>query len=153
MLELTYRLTTPLNAETASTDLATIGEIPLRYDLFLGDITFKVGDCDFSTNWGWVPVVDFMACMNSIIVALLNNERLAHFEFTESDAKITFRNDGSRIRVASTYANGDCEVSLDELARSVLMASHRLRAELIASHPKLLTNPVFVKLLPPPPAR
>lgn len=146
-LELTYRLSSSDKGMTTSTDLTTIGEVPLRYDLFLGDITFKVGKCDFSTNWGWVPIIDFMACMNSIIVDLLNDQRLAHFEFTESDAKITFRNDGSMIRIASTYADGSCEVPLGEFIRTVKRESHRLREELLGKHPGLLANPAFNNLL------
>ncbi|MBI2788610.1 MAG: hypothetical protein HYX59_08015 [Elusimicrobia bacterium] len=146
-LELTFRLATSDKERSTSIDLSTIGETPLRYDLFLGDITFKVGNCDFSTNWGWVPIIDFMACMKSVIVGLLNDQRLAHFEFTESDAKITFRNSGSMIRIASTYADGSCEVPLEEFIRTVNSESHRLRNELLAKHPGLLANPAFNELL------
>lgn len=148
MLELTCRLSQLHNTKIESINLATIDEIALRYDLFLGDIAFTADNCDFSANWGWVPIVDFMACMNAIVIDLLNDVRLLHFEFTESDAKITFRNDGSMIRIASTYADGSCHVSLEEFARKVISETRRLREELLASYPELSANPVFDKLLP-----
>lgn len=148
MFELTWRLSPLRNAKIESIDAATIDEIKLRYELFLGDIAFKTNNCDFSTNWGWVPVVDFMACMNSIVIDLLNDARLPYFEFTESDAKITFRNDGSMIHVASTYAEGEFIISLEEFARIVRSETRRLRGELLSLYPRLSANQVFDKLLP-----
>ena len=148
MLKLTCRLSPAQQAKMPSIELSMIDEIALRYDLFLGDIVFKGDNYDFSTNWGWVPIVDFMACMNLIVIELLKDVGTSHFEFTESDAKITFINDGSMIRIECTYADGSCQVSLEEFARNVVMETRRLRRELLGACPTLSGNPIFDKLLP-----
>lgn len=147
MLTIKCRLSSRHLSKMDSAELSSVNEQALRYDLFLGDVVFTAGACDFSTDWGWVPIVDFVACMDAIVRELLNDARLAHFEFTESDAKITFRNDGSNVRIASTYADGEFSIPMCELAHAVQSETKRLHSELICSYPELRNNPVFEKLI------
>jgi len=58
MITLDYRLS-PLPGDRTDRELVSASESELRYSLFLGDVVFRVGDADFSANWGWVPVLDF----------------------------------------------------------------------------------------------
>lgn len=146
MLTIRCRLSPHHLSKLNAAKLSSANEQALRYDLFLGDVNFTSGACDFSTEWGWVPIVDFMSCMNAIVKDLLQDARLAHFEFTESDAKITFRNDGTNVRIASTYADGEFSVPMYILAQVIQAETKRLHSELVCSYPELRRNPVFDKL-------
>jgi len=68
----------------------TVTDTDLRYYLFPGDVAFVVGACDFSTNWGWVPILDFASALLWLLDDL-DESGPRHFEFTESDATIDFR--------------------------------------------------------------
>jgi len=65
-----------LNAVVASDHLGsdfsweTVPEWVLRYECFLGDVTFKIDNVDFSTHWGWVPVLDFALGLSSALGGL-----------------------------------------------------------------------------------
>jgi hypothetical protein len=58
----------------------------------LGNVVFETKDAVLGMDWGWIPVVDFAVAMAMIAKSLKigeNNREV--FEFTESDATITFR--------------------------------------------------------------
>ena len=82
-----------LNAVVASDHLGsdfsweTVPEWVLRYECFLGDVTFKIDNVDFSTHWGWVPVLDFALGLSSALDGL-ESGKSGIFEFTESEAFI-----------------------------------------------------------------
>lgn len=149
MLTIECRLSPQNESKTDSSNLAVVDEYILHYDLFLGDVAFKGDGGDFSTNWSWVPVVDFMACMNAITQDLLNDKPEAQFEFTESDATLTFRLEGPMLYIVSDYADGQVVVPLSEFAKAVEQETKRLRNELSRLYPELVKNPHFHKLLGP----
>lgn len=64
MIELDFEM--QRMSEATVVDWTWANEALLRYDSFLGDIRFVVGDSDLSMNWGWVPVFDFALSLRFI---------------------------------------------------------------------------------------
>ena len=92
MIKLDYIIDETKTGLTADGDLPpdSIGsEMQLHYDIFLGDITFIVDGADFSTELGWVPVLDFAVCLSRAVSALTESPH-DQFEFTGSSDAIDF---------------------------------------------------------------
>ena len=118
----------------------------LRYDCFLGDLQFKVGDLDFSTHWGWVPVLDFALGISSLLDLLEPGDSRV-FEFTESEAVIQLSRIGDSVEVASSYSPGTARVDAEELRAAVRDFVRNLGRRLGAKHPSLLQNAEFLGAL------
>jgi hypothetical protein len=41
----------------AQIDFSSASATDLRYRSLLGDVEFRIGDADFSTQWGWIPLL------------------------------------------------------------------------------------------------
>jgi len=87
-------------------DWRTVSEESLRYDHFLGDVMIRIKGTDLTTTWGWVPVLDFAAGVTNLLYNLQPGcEEI--FEFTESEATLTFRRqEEDLVEVAASYADG-----------------------------------------------
>jgi hypothetical protein len=129
-------------------DLRHVSESELHYDLFLGDITFRVDGFDISTSWGWVPVIDFAACLHRIAEELQPNQSES-FEFTESEHRIEFKLQNNEVEIRATYGTGSAaNVSRDELRRSTREFLRRVLDELGAKYPSLAENMTIRRLYP-----
>lgn len=146
MITLECRLVPPKKPVPA--DLSTADETALHYDLFLGDLVFSVDGQDFSAKWGWTPLADFLGCLLAILRKLETEGGVERFEFTESDAKLSFAKTADGVLIRSNYAPGEAKVPLPELKKAVAAEAARLRDELLRRHPSLSRNPVFKELLP-----
>jgi hypothetical protein len=148
MITLDYLLDTRWASRNASVDLAGADEMTLRYDVLLGDVIFIVNEADFSAKWGWVPIVDFAACLR-YIVHELDERRSAEqiFEYTESDATICFKREGSEVIISANYATGEARVPLNELKTSVDSFVERVNRELCERYPALTRNEALHRLL------
>lgn len=111
----------------------------LRYDHFLGDIVFKIDDCDFSTRWGWVPVLDFALGFNRLLTSL-TSDGSATFEFTESEATLTLRRSLDVVALTSSYSSGVARVDVKVLRVVVYDFVSRIRDRLLVEHPSLARN-------------
>jgi hypothetical protein len=129
--------------DRAEVDLAAADEMVLRYDCFLGDVVFVVGEADFSARWGWVPILDFAVALDGIVDLLVGEGR---FEFTESDAAIDFRRDGDVVQVSTNYMPGSAVVPLVELQAATDAFLRRVVADLTARHPELARNTYVAQL-------
>lgn len=119
-----------------------------RYYLFFGDIKFTIDDADFSTKeWRWVPVLDFALCAHAIVSSLeVHGEQV--FEYTESEATITFqRPDESTVQVSASYVPDIAVVSYVELRAACASFLETMSAELLDRHPELGRNEHFRALL------
>src|SRR5688500_9690897 len=85
-----------------SVDLAGANEQTLHYDLFLGDIVFRVNEIDMSADWGWIPIIDFARCLYHIAKELESGCQDS-FEFTESEHRIEFIPQHSDVEIRTTY--------------------------------------------------
>lgn len=149
MLTLDYQLSTVWNVDATGADrLAVADEVALRYRVLLGDIVFKGDGWDFSTNWGWVPIVDFAISMKQIADVLLEHDFAeTSFEFTESSASIGFRRNGDIVLISSNYAEGEGRVPLVSLKGDIDSFVRRVVRELPERHPSLRENKLFGQLL------
>jgi len=144
MITLDYSLDAAATAAGGvAVDLATADEMKLRYDCFLGDVVFVVGAEDLSARWGWVPVLDFAVALDSIADSLVTD---SVFEFTESDATITFRRDGDLVHIAGDYVPGTAAVPLEELRTATDTFLRKVVTDLTRLHPELARNPYVVRL-------
>src|SRR3712207_3536434 len=84
MIHLGYQLSPLWRARNSGADYQRADEGALRYDLFLGDVLFKIDEVDLSARWGWIPVIDFALTLHLMTDALEPNQTKI-FEFTESD--------------------------------------------------------------------
>lgn len=146
MIKIDFQLSPSWNRDLKQTDLASIDERRLRYDSLLGDVIFCIDNHDFSAPWGWVPILDFASSLKMIVDELHGSSTHAEFEFTESDSKIFFRLEGSRVCVGCTYAPGTAEVELDCLTREVIAFRDRLRNTITTEYPALLMSKAFRSL-------
>lgn len=121
----------------------TVSELDLRYDCLLGDIHFRIDHAGFSTEWGWVPVLDFALGLSNLVdsVATTGEESL---EFTESEAEIRVRRRADDLlEVTSTYSAGVGAISHEDLYRSSRDFLRKLADRLVVEHPALAENPHF----------
>jgi hypothetical protein len=134
-------------APSSNVDLRTASESDLHYDLFLGDVTFKVDDTDLSALWGWIPIIDFAACLHRIADHLVPGDTET-FEFTESEQRLDFTLQNGIVEINSTYANATVTMPRDELRRSAREFLKRVLDDLSRAHPGLDENSTVRRLYP-----
>ncbi|XXY44056.1 hypothetical protein WME91_29020 [Sorangium sp. So ce269] len=126
-------------------DLKEVDESELHYDLFLGDIVFRVDGYDLSTRWGWIPVLDFAACVFQISENLQPGV-CESFEFTESSHRIDFILNGETVEIRTTYGVPSVYVPHGELRLSTKQFLKRLIEDLSAKYTTLKHN-AFIRRL------
>lgn len=147
MVHLDYSLSAAWNA-SSGVGLAAAEEWVLRYDCFLGDVVFMVYEMDLSARWGWVPVLDFALALDAILDALgAGDEAVELFEFTESDAAISFRSVGDLIEVDASYVPGVATVGYADLRSEAKRFLLRVLEGLINQHEELASNPFIARKL------
>ena len=143
-MHLDYRLN-----EDAESDWSAASEEDLRYRLALGNLILRVGDKDFSADWGWIPLIDLAASFAEIVRKLESGSAREKFEFTESDAWIGFERKGDKVLVSSSYGDATGQTSLPSLAEAMQSFRERLRVDLAEKHPEATRNAPFRSLLGP----
>jgi hypothetical protein len=140
VIDLSYNLSPAWKESAASTDWSRVDETTLRYKAFLGDQIFVVNGADFSARWGWVPILDFAACLVAIIKGLEAGESELLFEFTESDAQLQFNGQGENVLITASYSKDKATVRFDELKAAVNLYADRVLSEAVNLHPGLKAN-------------
>lgn len=135
-----------LTEDSGDVDLATADEATLRYHCFPGDIVLRIGETDLGTDYGWVPVLDFAATLQSIAAALEESDHQV-FEFTESEATIEFSRENDVVRVKPSYADSAAEVPYAEFRQAADEFLARVLSDLTRTHPELADSD-FVAGLP-----
>lgn len=132
----------------AATTLANADEWALRYDCFLGDVIFIVFELDLSAKWGWVPVLDFALSLDSIVDELaVGDGAEGLFEFTESDAAISFGRVGDAVEIEASYVPGLARVGYADLRGAAKRFLLRVLEDLVGEHPELSVNPFIAQVL------
>lgn len=142
---LDYEISEKRDPGATGPDLRSADEITLRYDCFLGDVVFRVGEADFSARWGWVPVLDFAMGLRAILSNLTEGHSQT-FEFTESDARIGFKRQGPSVDIEADYAPERAQVSYSDLSKEADQFLLRVIRDLERSHPELAENAVVASL-------
>lgn len=140
MIDLSYSLSSSWNERAADIDCGSADETAIRYRAFFGDQIFIVNGVDFSAKWGWVPLMDFAACLSTIIKGLEEGQSELVFEFTESDAQLQFNRQHDRVLITSSYSNGKATVGLDELRNAANLHAELVLREAMTLHLALKTN-------------
>ena len=125
--------------ELQDRNLAEVSEIALHYELFQGDIRMVINGEDFSTDWGWVPGVDFALCLVSVLKDLGDGERQI-LEFTESDALIEFERHDGVVHVSANYCGAHVDVSYTELFDAARAFAQGFIDRLVVEYPALRKN-------------
>lgn len=130
------------------TSLATIGWAQvsaalLRYDCFLGDVYFRINDIDLSMRWGWIPVLDFAISMKHVVQEL-RRDKSASFDFTDSDLRINFVEQGGRIRISAEYSEEIAEVMQRDFEEAVKRLAEAVSKDIEKRHPELLRNEYYL---------
>ena len=123
-------------------DFRAANEDELRYGAFLGDILFTIDDADFSSRWGWIPILDFALGINWVL-SRLPTAGYEVFEFTESGAELRFELTDNEVEVRSNYVPAIARVPLDDLRA----AAHQLNEQVLTNARDIVVgidaNPVF----------
>jgi hypothetical protein len=130
---------------SAPRDWKTVSEEALRYDHFLGDIIIQSEGADFTTTWGWVPVLDFAAGVTDLLHNLQPGCEEV-FEFTESEATLTFRREENLVETTASYANGLAIVDYAEMQAVAQSVLSDLAQRLIDRYPDLRFNTAFLRI-------
>jgi hypothetical protein len=148
MLILSYRLVKHLEEFRDPDDLATATEVDFRFRVALGDLILAVPPSDFGARWGWVPLIDFVVSVREILNDLKRGGTRAQFEFTESEATLTFERYEADLIITASYAPGRIQVPLTSFEERLRWFESSLRSDLVKNHPALDHHPVFNRLLP-----
>ena len=124
----------------------TFAEADLRYYVAPGDIILRSGQTDLSAIWGWIPLIDFALALREIAEALALAEGNETFEFTESEAILSFERQGQEVVISGSYAPGEIIVPFPVFREQARDLALRLDAELLAKHPELGSNLAYQAL-------
>ncbi len=102
--------------------LGSMDEGDLRYSAVLGDIVIEFANGNANTDWGWIPLLDWVEALRLIRDELSSGiSAEATFEFTESDSTIRFKRTNDEVQIEASYAEtiGECsfDVFSDEVDR------------------------------------
>jgi hypothetical protein len=144
MITFNYSISKSWDTNSHQINLSSADEMTIRYNLFLGDIVMQIETCDFSTNWGWVPVLDFIISLNDIICELNKHSHFEIiFEFTESEANIKFERDGIFLLVSASYVQGTSKVLFDDFSIELEVFTSRVIKDILNNFPESKNNVWF----------
>jgi hypothetical protein len=149
MLTLSYRLVQYPEEFRDPDALANATEVDFRFRVALGDLILAAPPDDFSARWGWVPLIDFVVSVRDILNHLKRGGIRSQFEFTESEATLTFARHEAGLVITASYAPGNIQIPLASLEERLRWFEGALRADLVKNVPALDHHPVFNRLLPP----
>ena len=144
-MKLDFRLAEPT---TDTESWSNADEEDFRYRVALGDLILEIGSKNFSTHWGWVPLIDLAASLRHIAKKLQHSGRTETFEFTESESWLRFSRQGDQVIVTASYSPGEGQIEYSRFVHAVKKLSKQLRDELLRRNSALSENPAFQRLLP-----
>ena len=145
MIILDYKLSKDWNINTLNLDLTRIDKDELLYGFFLGDVIVVIKNIDFSTSWGWVPILDFSrGFLNTVKTANETGEGI--FEFTESEAQIKIIRRNKIAIVSSSYQNQIAEIPFSELLTVSQAFFGKVLQDLFSQFPSLKSNTYFLEI-------
>jgi hypothetical protein len=146
MLEIDYRLSLDWAVKPSEVNLAEADEMTLRYSVFLGDVIFKVDGVDFSTHWGWVPILDFAICLLSVLEDLSAGKEQSSIEFTESEAELVFWRRDGLVLITSNYNSNQASASYRELEDASVAFSIKVFSDFQRLNPEASQNAAIRRL-------
>jgi len=139
---LDYRLSEDWNNSKSDIDLNKVTKADLHYNLFLGDIIFKIKNCDFSAIWGWIPILDFAVGVYFALEELRNADS-SIYEFTESNETIKFIKINENVKVIASYTEGLIEINYQEILLAERKFLRSFIIDISNKYPVLVNNKEF----------
>lgn len=146
MIEIDYKLSSSWAMKPSEISLADADEMTLRYNAFLGDVVFKVGSIDFSTHWGWVPILDFAICILSVVEDLSTSREQSSIEFTESEAELTFQRIHDLVLITSNYNSHQVSTGYKQLEDASIAFSIKVFSDFLRLNPEANQNAAIRRL-------
>jgi len=144
-LVLGARIDPSWNRSSSGKDLSAASEEDLRYSYLLGDVELRSGDIDLSANWGWVPLLDFVASLIPLLRRLPTTGQES-FEFTESGSQLRFYLMDDCVEIRTNYKSGIICIPYEELMRQASDFAVDTMRHLRDVAPSLDRNPVFRRI-------
>ena len=145
MMELGYTILDNRKEHTRR-DLRLVDDGDLHYSYFLGDVQIVIDNVDYSTNWSWVPVLDFFICTCQILRNVQEGKKEL-FEFTESDETLCFALNHGYITISASYTSGEARIGHTELLNGFNETLRRVIAEISTEYPEIRKNSYFSRLM------
>ncbi|SFC82836.1 hypothetical protein SAMN05421747_13216 [Parapedobacter composti] len=115
MFEIKYNFSKNNNVSAVDAD-----ETALRYHLFLGSLILKRENKSIVIDWDWIPLIDFAICLLAIYNSLhKKTQGEEEFEFTESDARITFQKNENNIKIITSFSDEALEMNMEEFQKAI----------------------------------
>ena len=125
-----------------------VDEMTLRYELFPGSLTLEKEDKRIEMDWEWIPLLDFALCLGNICDRLGKQTKGEDiFEFTESDATITFRREDNVCTIDASFSDVSFAMDFVEFQNSVKIFSEKIITDILANNKKLKNNSIFKKVV------
>jgi hypothetical protein len=144
-VNLGYRLSAEPAYKRSIIESGELSEEDLRYRFFLGDIELSVGDCNFGTSWGWVPILDFAIGLRWAIREMRQCSK-STFEFTESEHALSLRDASTVISISASYAECVGECTYAELNSVSLEFAERVVNDIAHVAPEVTKSEAFIRL-------
>lgn len=142
MITLDYNLDPSEIPVVDAKDLASATHTDLDYYLFCGSVVFRIDGTSFDAQWGWIPIFDF-ATQLFLIVCQIKDAEVRTLEFTESEATIEFRRQGSKIQVSAEYASATAEAPLQDLRQTASAFFRSVLDDVSSRWPQITDNPFY----------
>lgn len=122
-------------------DYATASEMDLRYDGAIGDV--EIRGSGSTLRMVALPLLDFFACLRSVVRSLEVGAAREQIESTESDHLLVFEQTGGVVRVCEADGPFACQCSLAELKLEVEQAARACLSAVMVRRPDLIRNQEF----------
>lgn len=142
MVTLDFQISPTWQDSTEAKTVESAGCMALHYQHFLGDVFFRADGADYSATWGWVPVLDFALGLLRLVRCLGPSDS-GRFEFTESNASLTFQRSAQQVKISASYSASVAVVSCAELRSGVELFARRVVSDLVSMYPVLECNEAF----------
>lgn len=128
------------------TDLATCERFELTQGAFMGDMTMRVGDIDFSTGFGWISLVGWLLTLAGALRGLEAGDSHV-IRFAESDDFISLRRHGELTFMAVSYRPGIAYVRSSKLNITIRAFIDEQMEWMSSTWPSAMTNPAMAGVL------
>lgn len=124
-------------------DLANVhsDSMELRYQSFLGGLTFYHAEKSIDLRWDWIPLFDFAISLLDILKCLTHKKATKEeFDFTDSDAKIFFELKKKSLKITTSISNEHIETDIRDFERAVKDFCKSLGSDILDINDKVISN-------------
>lgn len=121
-------------------DLAEVSRPDLIQGAFMGDAIFKLPSADFSTQFGWVTLLDW--CLRlTVSLRDLGRSDSTRFEFAESDDYVKLVRKDTNLLITCSYQPGVATIKCKDLKTAVNEFVDDRLGWVVREYPSAMRNP------------